>query len=261
MTLLKKAFTEIYYSAHMGSDLSVVNAARQSFAHQKDVLDQSDVGLINFLATGKRSKEWDAFLEEVMGITDKKVLKQRLIEYKREAQHWAPFGHAHLTLRLRMPIFLARQFVKHTVGGTWSEESRRYISGECEYYFEPVLESRPEDIKQGAGATLQIEDQQSCMGIMDDATLVADVSYKQLLKHGLAPEQAREILPLNMMTGVTWTGSLLFWARVCNQRLDPHAQRAARLLAEKISSVCNELFPISWAALVKVPFERLPEKN
>ena len=121
-----------------------------------------------------------------------------------------------------------------------------------------MLESRPEDIKQGAGADLDSEDYQSCLEIIEYSTHVADISYQMLLMHGLAPEQAREVLPLNMMTGVTWTGSLLFWARVCNQRLDPHAQRAARNLADKISFICKGLFPISWAALVNTPYEKLP---
>ena len=219
---MKKAQIEVKYEDHMGSDLSVVNAARQSFAKQKTVFDETtDGGLIQFLATGKRTSEWDDFLVEITRLSHavvigrdgaKEQLKQRLIEYKREAQHWAPFGHPHVTLRLRMPIFLARQFVKHQVGGVWSEESRRYVSDEPEFYFEPVLMKRPDDIKQGAAGEL------------------SDQHYA---------------------LGVTWTGSLLFWSRVCNQRLDNHAQKAAQTLASQISDIIEPLFPVSWKALVK----------
>ena len=251
---MKKAQIEVKCEDHMGSDLSVVNAARQSFAKQKTVFDETtDGGLIQFLATGKRTSEWDDFLVEITRLSHavvigrdgaKEQLKQRLIEYKREAQHWAPFGHPHVTLRLRMPIFLARQFVKHQVGGVWSEESRRYVSDEPEFYFEPVLMKRPDDIKQGAAG--ELSDQHYALGVMECATQVARNEYMVLLTGAdtgekMAPEQAREILTLNTMTGVTWTGSLLFWSRVCNQRLDNHAQKAAQTLASQISDIGQDI--------------------
>ena len=214
-----------------------------------------DGNLIDFLATGKRSGEWDDFLDEVIDLArhgDRIQLKRRLIQYKREAQHWAPFGHPHVTLRLRMPIFLARQFVKHQVGGVWSEESRRYMSDEPEFYFEPVLMGRPDDVKQGAEGALA--DQHCPMGVMHLVTDIARLEYVKLVsgEYGerMAPEQSRQILTLNTMTGVTWTGSLLFWSRVCNQRLDAHAQGAAQTMAKQISDILRPLYPASWAALV-----------
>lgn len=252
---MKKAQITVEYSEHMGSDLTVVNAARQSFAKQKTEFDPvADGNLINFLATGKRQKEWDEFLDEIILLAnlrgERDALKQRLIEYKREAQHWAPFGHPHVTLRLRMPIFLARQFVKHQVGGVWSEESRRYMSDEPEFYFEPVLQARPADIKQGSGGSLF--QHAKALAEMESTSYISRDSYEHLLHHfGVAPEQAREILTLNTMTGVTWTGSLLFWSRVCNQRLDAHAQGAAQTMARQISDIIEPLFPYSWKALVK----------
>lgn len=251
---MKQAQIEVTYSDHMGSDLTVVNAARQSFGAQKDVFTLDDAGLINYLASGKRTKEWEIFLDEIQAITDRDALKQRLIEYKREAQHWAPFGHPHLTLRLRMPVFLARQFVKHTVGGVWSEESRRYMDSEVEFYFEPLIQSRPKDIKQGAGGEMSAFDQQQCEELARFVSRNANETYKELLVMGQAPEQAREILTLNMMTGVTWTGSLLFWSRVCNQRLDAHAQSAANVLAKQVNNIIEPLFPCSWGALVGTPW-------
>ena len=261
---MKTAQIEVHYEAHHGSDLMVVNAARQSFNKQKSVFEDKDQGLIAFLASGMRTKEWDAFLDEILafGVQAflepdhvvagvKERLKKRLIQYKRQSQHWAPFGHPHVTLRLRMPIFLARQFVKHQVGGVWSEESRRYIDDEPEFYFEPVLMGRPDDVKQGAAGALAVNDQRDAAEFMQAATLDSLGGYLELInEYKVAPEQAREILTLNTMTGVTWTGSLLFWSRVCNQRLDSHAQSAAQTLAKLIAGIVEPLYPVSWHHLV-----------
>lgn len=263
---MKKAECSVTYVDHMGSDLSVVNAARQSFDKQKTEYEPAkDDGLISYLATGKRTKEWDSFLDEITELSylacasddesetknARENLKQRLIAYKREAQHFAPFAHPHVTIRLRMPIFLARQFVKHQVGGVWSEESRRYISDEPEFYFEPVLMARPDDIKQGAAG--EVSNSNQAMMLMENATSEAMRTYKLLVdEFKMAPEQAREVLTLNMMTGVTWTGSLLFWSRVVNQRVDSHAQAAAQLLAKKISDILQPLYPVSWKALTGI---------
>lgn len=513
---MKIAKTEAHYDSHHGSDLLVVNAARSSFGKWKSEFEpEKDVGLIEFLATGMRSSEWDAFLAEIVELgarawwaastpaqpglaAAKSDLKQRLLKFKRQAQHWAPFGHPHVTLRLRMPIFLARQFVKHCVtgdtevtfvkkvkggsngvsrrtikhlydmwsgaikyqggakgrwnvsvgnvrvfnestlrfetshicdvihqgckqvfkvtvesgqtlratgnhevmtqrgwvrvdelttedfmvtetgfgqlirgdkpprwndwedkqarrsvvkdacakcgstddleadhivpvlfggshdasnmqclchschvektsverflgqpvrneydpryvrvmsvcsdgeedvyditvegthnflanglvvhncvGAVWSEESRRYIDDEPEFYFDPVWMSRPDDIKQGAAG--EVADPEVVDYLMKLGTQKNLETYMHLVNresgHKMAPEQAREILTLNMMTGVTWTGSLLFWSRVCNQRLDSHAQSAAQTLAKQISDIVGPLFPVSWKALTGV---------
>lgn len=258
---MKTAQLEVVYENHMGSDLMVVNAARQSFSKQKTVFEpEKDTGLIHYLATGKRTKEWDNFLDEVIELAQSAAehperradLKKKLIAYKREAQHWAPFAHPHITLRLRMPIFLARQFVKHSVGSIWSEESRRYIDDEPEFYFEPVLMTRPDDIKQGAAGALNGTHLDQAVTLMRMCSEQNADSYTHLVNNlNVAPEQAREILTLNTMTGVTWTGSLAFWARVCNQRLDAHAQHAAQRLAQMIDEIIEPLFPVSWTALVK----------
>lgn len=253
-------FTE--YIDHMGSDLTVVNAARTSFGKEswwadveKMTLKEGDAGLIRYLATGYRTKEWDEFLDEIMGYAlrydrdaAKVLLTNALHAYKRRAQHWAPFAHPHLQIRMTLPIFLARQFVKHQVGGVWSEESRRYISDEPEFWFPEQWHSRPDDIKQGSEGL--VEDQYPAHQFSRQATAHSLERYNALLRIGVAPEEARIVLPLNTMTTVTWTGSLLFWSRVCNQRVDNHAQKAAQELGKKISDIAQPLFPASWAALV-----------
>ena len=266
------------YLDHMGTDLTVCNAARASFGKESNWLPsgafsdypgvvyqqrflegrvclvnltEGDAGLIRFLATGYRSSEWEDFLIQVEGAVvngTAKDLTDLLHAYKRKAQHWAPFAHPQLQIRIQIPVFLARQFVKHQVGAVWSEESRRYISDEPGVWFPEEWHTRPDDIKQGSGGL--VEDQHAAQAIAEIATDVALDRYHRLLREGVAPEEARIVLPLNMMTTVTWTGSLLFWSRVCNQRVDSHAQLAAQELGKLIANIAQPLFPASWAALV-----------
>lgn len=256
------------YKDHLGTDLTVVNAARTSFGKESDWetnadgtyagpvnhLKPADANLIRFLATGYRASEWDDLLFEIVEIVKsneagmKSELTDLLHTYKRKAQHFAPFCHPHLSIRVSMPIFLARQFVKHQIGGTWSEESRRYISDGPGVWFPKEWHGRPEDIKQGSDGAHPYQQR------VTDAAMASTASslhvYNDLLSAGVAPEEARIVLPLNTMTTVTWTGSLLFWSRVCNQRLDSHAQKAANELAGQIAAIAQPLFPVSWAALV-----------
>ena len=253
------------YLDHMGSDLSVVNAARASFGKESDWVDESehwerpgarlalkpaDANLIRFLATGYRTKEWDEFLRQVTqsALTgNSEGLTTLLHAYRRKAQHWAPFAHPHIQIRVRMPLFLARQFVKHQIGGVWSEESRRYISDEPGVWFPDEWHTRPEDIKQGSGGL--VENQSAARGIADNATYTSLEAYSALMAWDVAPEEARIVLPLNTMTTVVWTGSLLFWSRVCNQRVDSHAQLAAQELGKLISGIVGPLYPVSWKEL------------
>lgn len=252
------------YLDHMGSDLTVVNAARASFgkesewewvdngggANDERRLKQADANLIRFLALGYRTSEWDELLDTIIDHArhgSKGELTDLLKAFKRKAQHWAPFGHPHVSIRIHIPIFLARQFVKHQVGGVWSEESRRYISDEPGVWFPDEWHTRPEDIKQGSGGL--VEDQDFVRRLAENATQVSLASYQTALDKGTAPEEARIVLPLNMTTTVVWTGSLLFWSRVCNQRVDSHAQLAAQELGRKIADIVRPLYPVSWKEL------------
>ena len=275
---MKQAEITVEYKDHLGTDLTVVNAARTSFGKESEWvpgstlrsggphLKPADANLIRFLATGFRTKDWDALLDEVIDHArhgSKGELTEILLGYKKSAQHWAPFGHPHMQIRMKLPIFLARQFVKHQIGGTWSEESRRYMSSEPEFWFPKEWHGRPEDIKQGSDGVIDLDmfswrddnSMDSYTGINEpwhpEAIVLETLNaYNGLLARGVAPEEARIVLPLNTMTTVTWTGSLLFWSRVCNQRLDNHAQKAANELAGQIAAIAQPLFPVSWAALV-----------
>lgn len=252
---------KVEYVDHFGSDLSVVNAARVSFDKVSTwdtdhvgffgtgkVLKKSDASLINFLARGFKTQEWDDLIDEVMSAGHCDEVAGILRQYKASAVHFAPFCHASVTLRLTIPVFVARQLVKHQIGMTWSEVSRRYVSDEPSFWFPDVWHTRPEDVKQGSGAAVE---QQGIVAVQaKQAVQMALDTYLDLLDKGVAPEEARMILPLNHMTTVIWTGTLLAWTRVCNQRLDPHAQGATQEAAKSIRDIVQPLFPVSWDALV-----------
>ena len=252
---MKAAEIFVEYKDHLGTDLTVVNAACTPFGKESEWetnadgtyarpvnrLKPADANLIRFLATGFRTKDWDALLDKIITSTacGEADLIEILQHYKKSAQHWAPFAHPHMQIRMKLPIFLARQFVKHQVGG---------VSSEPEFWFPKEWHGRPEDIKQGSDGAHPYQQR------VTDAAMASTASslhvYNELLSAGVAPEEARIVLPLNTMTTVTWTGSLLFWSRVCNQRLDSHAQKAANELAGQIAAIAQPIFPVSWAALV-----------
>ena len=247
------------YLDHLGTDLTVVNAARASFGKESDwadaekrTLKTDDARLIRYLATGYRTSEWLAFLDKIKDVVTNGSLgdlTDLLHAYKRRAQHFTPFAHPQVQIRVQIPIFLARQFVKHQVGGVWSEESRRYISDEPGVWFPDEWHSRPEDVKQGSGESLEGYAAACANTFSTEAVSCALTAYSGMLRAGVAPEEARIVLPLNMMTTVVWTGSLLFWARVCNQRVDSHAQLAAQELGRQIADIVRPLFPVSWKGL------------
>lgn len=255
----------VKYDDHMGSDLKVVNAARASFGKESEweenafgqqILSTKDARLIQFLARGYTSEEWDALANEFLIAEKPEEVKHLIRSVRVKAQHWAPFAHPHLSIRIKAPIFVVRQLAKHQVGGVWSEVSRRYVDEEPELWFEPVLHKRPVgNIKQGASVEVtdepivRLNNDHAGFDRFDLAQLNVDW-YIEAVRLGVAPEEAREHLQLNMMTEWLWTGSLLFFARVCNQRLDPHAQGATREVANLIYPILQQCYPVSTEALV-----------
>lgn len=207
---------------HMGDDLMVVDSARVSFNKQS----QLDI---------------DGTL------TDKDA---RLISYLAKHNHFTPFTHPQITLRETVPIFVARQRFKHVVGFTYNEKSRRYVDDSPEFYYPTEWRSRPEgSVKQGSGAPIQhniaAHDKYAA------AIAKCEVAYEQLLEMGVAPEQARMVLPQSMLTSYYVTGSLAAFARLYKQRSDPHAQQEIQELAQQIGQIIEPLFPVSWKALTQ----------
>lgn len=204
----------VEYVDHMGTDKTVVNSARVSFGtdNRDSELAEKDEKLIKYLATHN---------------------------------HWSPFAHTSVQLKIKAPIFVARQLVKHQVGGVWNEISRRYVSFEPEFHSVNSLRGKPINAKQGSSGNVDNALIDTIYESFSDSLSV----YNNLLEKGVAPEQARMVLPLGSVTDWYWTGSLVFWDRVCKLRLDPHTQSETSDVAKQIDSICSKLFPISWKYL------------
>jgi thymidylate synthase (FAD) len=178
----------------------------------------------------------------------------KLVHYLAKHNHWSPFAHCFLSFRIKAPIFVARQLVKHQVGLAWNEESRRYIDSPPEFWLPKLFHGRPENAKQGSSENKV--DPSSLWGFssgpedLNENTEGCLDLYKHLLAEGVAPEEARIVLPQNTMTNWIWSGSLYAFARVVNLRTDSHAQKAGtREVAHKIAAVLKDLFPVSYEAL------------
>lgn len=215
-----------------GDDLMVVNAARVSFSKRSHYeltnpshgeyrfdLNPKDVSLINYLA---------------------------------RHGHWTPFGHPQITLHMRMPIFVARQFMRSNVGIVYNEESRRYVDHAPIFHNPTLWRNRPQgSIKQGSGdAHLNDTDDAVAAEAYRVATEACMSTYNTLLSLGVAPEQARMILPVSMYTELWATMSLAAVARVCRLRMDPHAQKEIQDYAIAITALVRPHFPVSLPALL-----------
>jgi thymidylate synthase (FAD) len=202
-----------------GDDLTVVNAARVSFAKESVVLDHRDEKLIRYLA---------------------------------DHNHVTPFFHPQIRLRLKMPIYVAREWFRHQIGFARNEVSRRYVDDRPECYDPPegALRERDANKKQGSKSTpIQFEEQiREKIRIRQEEMIQF---YEQLLSYGLAPEIARGVLPQSMYTEFIETGSLAAYARLCGLRRDPQAQAEIRQYAEAVSELLATRFPVSWAALCR----------
>ena len=201
----------------MGTDLSVVNAARVSYAKIKEVFDEKDEKLIKYLATH---------------------------------EHWSPFAHASLQFRIKAPVFVARQLVKHQVGLVWNEVSRRYVDDAPELFEPTSWRGRPQNSKQGSDGEVKLD--QTLEHNMETTMESCLILYNALLQKGVAPEQARMVLPQSMMTEWYWSGTLYAFARVCNLRCKPDTQRETQDVANQIDKLAREAFPHSWKHLRKI---------
>ena len=232
---------------HMGCDMSVVNAARVSFGKKIDRMYT-------------------------------KPTDDRLISYLAKHKHMSPFGHCFASFHVKAPIFVARQLVKHKFL-RWNEISRRYVDSEPEFYEPKTWRGRAKDKKQGSSGEVKIEDykielafskpntgkavaaskdpphQWNTYDQIEDDYGGLMVLYTGLLDMGVAPEQARMVLPQSTMTEWYWSGSLDAFADMCNLRCAFDTQAETRFVATQISDRMRRLFPVSWAALVEKNYE------
>ena len=213
---------------YMGSDLSVVNAARVSF---------------------NKESSWD-YADSHVPIRSLSEKDQKLIKYLAKHNHFTPFCHPQISVRIKCPIFVRAQLGKHQVGLVMNEVSRRYVTFDPEIYT-PMWRSAPTDgAKQGSSGA--IEDMDLCIKMRQEYDGVAKECidlYNRLLADGVAPEQARSILPQGTYTEFVWTGSLYAFARVYNLRIDAHSQWEIQKYAEAINKIVEPLFPVSWKNL------------
>lgn len=203
----------------MGGDLMVVNAARVSYGAISEKFNERDQALVEFLA---------------------------------KHHHVTPFRHPQVQIRCRAPIFLARQLGKHQTGFSWNELSRRYKDGdsvEVECYIPEQILARPDKLMTETATPLPQDIADDMRMYITNAARSAVREYKALIGFGVAPEQARMVLPQSMITEWVWTGSLFGWASLYNQRTALHAQLEARMFAEQINEIMSKLYPICWKAL------------
>jgi thymidylate synthase (FAD) len=210
---------EVTHVDHMGKDLSVANAARVSFG-KKSNLDWSDPW------SPPKLRDKDA----------------KLIRYLAKHEHISPFGHCFASFHIKAPVFVARQLVKHKFL-RWNEISRRYVESEPEFYVPDAWRGRSDDKKQGSEGVVKYEGPLGNYNQLD--------IYRELLRVGVCPEQARMVLPQSMMTEWYWSGSLDAFADMCNLRCKPDTQAETRFVADAISEEMEKLFPVSWEALTK----------
>ena len=200
-----------------GDDLTVVNAARVSFAKESHEFDEKDARLVKYLASH---------------------------------HHISPFFHPQVRMRIKMPIFIAREWYRHTIGFARNEVSRRYVDNEPEFFLPEVCRQRDPKLKQGS-KDFEVKDNTLCQSVMTEVYQHSLNIYKGLLEHGVCPEQARMVLPQSMYTEFIETASLAAYARLCNLRLDPGAQKEIRDYADAVVKLLEPKFPVSWKALVQ----------
>lgn len=221
---------EVVYIDHLGSDDRVVDAARVSFSKLSS----------NY--TGEQNA--------------------KLIKYLASHNHWTPFAHCIITLKERVPIFVARQRFKHTVGLAYNEVSRRYVDDTPELYYPELWRRRPDgSVKQGSG-TGEVTHLKYQMDVTSTTNTIPTsfyyedlmeqclFTYNLMIKNGVAPEQARMVLPQSMYTEYFVTGSLAAFARAYTLRSDDHAQLEIQELAKQWDTIIRPLYPVSWSALV-----------
>ncbi|UNU74148.1 FAD-dependent thymidylate synthase [Moraxella nasovis] len=214
-----KTGINVEYIDHMGNDNSVVTSARVSYS--------------------KRAKQ---FPEDE---------NARLIKYLATHKHEIPFAHTAITLRVEAPISIRTQCFKHKIGFVENEVSRRYIKSKPKLFIPKFRQAPDGNIKQGSGAELSTEKQNYWQKEYEIQCQNAIQMYEQMIENGIAPEQARFVLPQGVMTEWVWTGSLLAYARFYNLRSDSHAQKEIQELAKMVSDIIALLYPISWHVLTK----------
>lgn len=226
---MKLSNIEVSLIDSMGTDLSIVNAARVSFS---------------------KESEWDIVGEAngtaILGLSS---ADYKLINYLARHKHYSPFNHTFITVRVKAPLYVARQLVKHEYM-PWNEVSRRYVQNEPEFG-EMTFRWAANNVKQGSGEEVDEMTQTEAHKIFFQAAQVALDAYEKLLEMGICAEQARAILPVDQQTEWIWSGTLKAFHKMLSLRLDEHTQKESRIVANKCKELIEPLFPVSLAALLE----------
>lgn len=238
------------YENHYLTDRDVANYARQSFATLADQFtEQQNDNLVKFLARGMASGDWETLIARLAWMNTPEQVKELAVYMRNIPEHWIPFGHPHITLRMSAPVPIRTQAFKHKIGFVESEESRRYIASRPELYVPEHIREAAASVKQGSAG----EHPRNAYWL---AKYYADCSrmidtYEEAIADGVCPEQARFMLPQGCEVNWVWTGSLYAFANFYNQRSDSHAQREIQELAEQVNQIIGNLYPVSWSALTR----------
>ncbi|QIG66025.1 flavin-dependent thymidylate synthase [Ochrobactrum phage vB_OspM_OC] len=281
---------EVEYVQHCGDDLMIANAARVSFGKKSEwlydlcdccpdakdnceectcesgrYLKDADKRLIQFLARGMQSKDYEEFVSSVASagsavnsdsgmFKDDERLEELLWKFRDLGEHKSPFNHTFITVHVKAPISTARQLVKHRFM-PWNEISGRYIEFKRgDVYIPNEFRSKAVDKKQGSGAALTGEAHDNLTAIFLDNAEKAFDDYQNALKNGLCEEQARNLLPLGLMTEWYWSGTLGAFADMLKLRLANDAQKESQMVAQKVADIIKPLFPVAYDALVERSF-------
>lgn len=238
------------YENHYLTDRDVANYARQSFAKLADnFTEEQNNKLIQFLARGMQSGDWENLVLKLANTADLTEVRELATYLRNIPEHWVPFGHPHITLRMQAPVPIRVQCFKHKIGFVESEESRRYIRSTPELYTPPFFRAKAANVKQGSEGTHSASDyfKQKYEYLANRALEL----YEEMISEGICPEQARFILPQGCEVNWVWTGSLYAYANFYNQRSDNHAQKEVQDLARQVDEIITPLYPISWSALTR----------
>lgn len=239
------------YENHYLTDRDVANYARQSFAGLAETFsEEQNNKLIQFLARGMKSGDWEELISNLgaEGMSTEEV-KRQAVYLRKIPEHWVPFGHPHITLRMQAPIPIRVQCFKHKIGFVESEESRRYISTRPEIYIPDHFRAAAASVKQGSAGIHP--DNANWLKVYEQYTRTMLAMYESMIADGVCPEQARFLLPQGVEVNWVWTGSLYAFANFYNLRSDSHAQKEIQELAESAGAIISKLFPVSWSALTE----------
>jgi thymidylate synthase (FAD) len=256
-----------------GSDLGIVNAARKSFGRRSEwnwskelesgtgdgrTLKAKDRRLLEFLARGMTAADFNEFIDDAArygynsystGEFDIALLKELLWEWRNTPTHDTPFNHGFFSFEVKAPVFVARHLVKHEYL-IMSEYSRRYITDDVEFYTPDVWRKAAADVKQGSSDD-GIDNQDGTSNLIDLHNRFSVRHYNKLLENGVAPEQARMVLPQSLMTSWTWSGSFGAFANMCKLRLSSDTQAETREVAEAVYEELKKQFPVAAPLLVE----------